>query len=1673
MVGGGGGGSDGEIGGGSPAKMSKDSVEGQGRPKRKMKTPFQLETLEKAYATEAYPSEAMRTDLSKKLGLLDRQLQMWFCHRRLKDKKNTVALLDFAKESVATANEHGSDNESGSGSGSSPNGRREFEGANLMQEGDEPGTGRRYHESPRTIMELRAIACVESQLGELLREDGPILGMEFDPLPPDAFGTPIMAMEEHQLSTHSYDGKLCDGKVYARRDSMSNKADERSYGRYQYFQEASRYSSPGQAPQSHCRDAAVDGPTSRRPHADHENEKLSDHRVQGHPSRGCSISQEDKAVAISSPSQDDHPRRQRGSSGDIRMNDDGLGAREVEAHENRARKTLEKETVLRRKKEMERYDRERRKEEERLMREKQREEEKLLREQKREMERHEKLLQGETIKAEKRKQKEELRREREEERRKAAMEKATARRIAKESMELMEDEQLELMELASSNRGLSSMIQLDHATLQNLDLFKDSLSVFPGPTVQLKKPFCVHPWINSEENIGNLLMAWRFLITFADVLGLWPFTIDEFVQAFHDYDSRLLGEVHIALLQSIVKDIEDVNRTPASSSGMNQNSVANPDGGGPQIVQGAFAWGFDICKWQKHLNPVTWPEIFRQLALSAGFGPQLKKKCIEEPTMKGKDEVKDCKYVIDTLRSGSAAAKALSIMRERGLLAPRKSRHRLTPGTVKFAAFHVLSLEGGKGLNVIQLADKIQKSGLRDLSTSKSPEASISVALTRDVKLFERIAPSTYRVRGSYRKDPADAESILSEARKKIKMFENGILEGEDGDGGEVTEEMEREDDGARDEESEGDIDEDLQVDDMATISNSNNDVGHFVQSNFILEPEKEFSPNHIQNLQNENEENLTASCLHDFNYPKAAAEQVAVCDDGDEIEESTGTGETRSGESWVYGLTEGDYAHLSVQERLTALVALIGIANEGNSIRSVLEDRLEVASTLKKQMLVEAQLDKSRVKEEFLSKVDASSSMESRGKAIEGLQIRGQILAENGDNKCNLSTADDGKLLMGLQVGCNEVNNKRNGNGMHSATQDLLYGPDSLSMQNGIISKRSRFHLKSYISQRAEEIYAYRSLPLGEDRRRNRYWQFIASASKNDPASGRIFVELVDGSWKLIDTIEAFDALLMSLDVRGLRESHLRIMLLKVQGIFKESVRKNFQHANAYPVDLSVKRELGKMDTSPEYCNSFGSPCSAIYTSTSDTLHMPSSLRIQLGRNAWEKKAASKRYREFEKWIWKECCNSFPLCAKKIGMPRCQQLLAICETCLGTYFHSNAHCGSCHQTFQTDGELSNHIIKCEDKSKLNHERLQTVDSSFPFGIRLVKWLLATMEAFIPPEALRSFWNDDRRNSWGMSLMAALSPEQLLQCLTSLEGVVRPNFLSDEFETTRVLLGLVKGSVDEDGSNDSVPMLPWIPRTIAAVALRLFELDSSIGYMMQEKSEPCDDKTIKDYIKVLPRHASRKLEEEELWERDQDVQLKEPSVELRKSHSNGKKRRFSGGDRSNGSKFQKQNSGPKSCSSRRKIGRYIDNSDQGRKLQQGQRKMPGGASFVRGRRTLRKRMVENRSVEEKLPSHLHETKRPRTSLTRGWNRNPQKRPLHMETAENSNSEEGAAESDNNGVKEYENGREHWDDEEADTAGAYNGWAKDSPATSEEDGVDSSDNGIATNGMEDMLNPNKM
>lgn len=51
-----------------------------------------------------------------------------------------------------------------------------------------------------------------------------------------------------------------------------------------------------------------------------------------------------------------------------------------------------------------------------------------------------------------------------------------------------------------------------------------------------------------------------------------------------------MGEIHVALLKSIVKDIEDVARAPSASLGANQTGGPNPGGGHPQIVQGVNSY---------------------------------------------------------------------------------------------------------------------------------------------------------------------------------------------------------------------------------------------------------------------------------------------------------------------------------------------------------------------------------------------------------------------------------------------------------------------------------------------------------------------------------------------------------------------------------------------------------------------------------------------------------------------------------------------------------------------------------------------------------------------------------------------------------------------------------------------------------------------------------------------------------------------------------------------------------------------------------------------------------------------------------------------------------------------------------------------------------------------------
>lgn len=194
---------------------------------------------------EKYPSEATRTLLGKELDLSDKQLQIWFTHRRFKDRRdgihdekltfysknktdhsqkpteegrsskkheivsNTVEddddsepdgyparVLAEERDDVELIAEHkhtnGMDAPSNGGYGElerTKPGPKRKSGPRLPKDPNRPPQrpGPKPKFNAMAAAERAAITAVESQLCGPLRDDGPPLGFEFDPLPPRAF----------------------------------------------------------------------------------------------------------------------------------------------------------------------------------------------------------------------------------------------------------------------------------------------------------------------------------------------------------------------------------------------------------------------------------------------------------------------------------------------------------------------------------------------------------------------------------------------------------------------------------------------------------------------------------------------------------------------------------------------------------------------------------------------------------------------------------------------------------------------------------------------------------------------------------------------------------------------------------------------------------------------------------------------------------------------------------------------------------------------------------------------------------------------------------------------------------------------------------------------------------------------------------------------------------------------------------------------------------------------------------------------------------------------------------------------------------------------------------------------------------------------------------------------
>ncbi|XP_057955233.1 homeobox-DDT domain protein RLT3 isoform X2 [Malania oleifera] len=273
-------------------------------------------------------------------------------------------------------------------------------------------------------------------------------------------------------------------------------------------------------------------------------------------------------------------------------------------------------------------------------------------------------------------------------------------------MELVDDEELEVRELQAGPNPLTCSAHFATNGLHCCSLCKDLLSKFPPDSVKMRQPFCLQPWDSSPGLVKKLFKVFHFLYTYAATIDVYPFTLDEFAESFHDKDSLLLGKVHVALLKFLLSNIE----------------MQLSNGCIPRASKNFFFLGllhsverqeFVVKIWNKFLNPLTWTEILRQVLIAAGFGSK-------EGTLRKEFLNKEVDLMV---------------------------KYGLRPGTLKCELFSILSEQGNSGLKVSELARSLQIVDMNLASTTDELECLISSTLASDITLFEKISASAYRLR--------------------------------------------------------------------------------------------------------------------------------------------------------------------------------------------------------------------------------------------------------------------------------------------------------------------------------------------------------------------------------------------------------------------------------------------------------------------------------------------------------------------------------------------------------------------------------------------------------------------------------------------------------------------------------------------------------------------------------------------------------------------------------------------------------------------------------------------------------------------------------------------------------------------------------------------------------------
>ena len=552
------------------------------KPRLQMKkTPEQRRILEEGFQQKEFLDNEMRKTLAEKTGLTEHQINIWFSHRRRKERENDV--IDSMCQGA------------------------ESEGYDEIDEKTMDRADKLKYEEMKELVER-----AKETLEVAYREDGPPLALYFDEMP-------VLKARKRKASASELN-----------RDDM------------------------------------------------------------------------DRAVMLASKARQEMLRLEAS----IRKEKERI-MREKERTDTKLAKERERELV--------RLENERRRQFERALKEQKREEERRAKEearlrtlQLREEKRLEAMRQKELKKEERRKEREEKRKEKELLKALSKREKEVLKTRNTYGAGVKDDLEIEWDEIVKKYKA-------EHNIPEDIEVTEGGEAPdgsppfptrpeFPPSNIEMRD---VGP-VGTESNFaGELISAWAFLNAFSDALALDTMTIDDLLEAIAmGSDSAQIAKIHMSLIRLLQADAEE---SKANGYGQNSNKPDEKDESivftGSRLLEEAWAWGFDVDSWRAHLNEMTWPEVCRQICVSAGLGRR-------RPKQRNAGKARTGKTGEDIVVSSTTGKLEL------------KLPARLSVHSVKGAAWMVLKDAGYEGLRVEEIARRIQKMGHRDLRTSKTPEAS-------------------------------------------------------------------------------------------------------------------------------------------------------------------------------------------------------------------------------------------------------------------------------------------------------------------------------------------------------------------------------------------------------------------------------------------------------------------------------------------------------------------------------------------------------------------------------------------------------------------------------------------------------------------------------------------------------------------------------------------------------------------------------------------------------------------------------------------------------------------------------------------------------------------------------------------------------------------------------------